>query len=350
MAADLDDIASQVSWRTSKRPIAEIEERFEAIGHEETRLLSGLDRGDHFLAWRTANGLLKWWEIARENSGESETLAQDLVNHAISYLERHRTVTFSCIRRAIAARGQANAQPLRRSGEGKRITILCPATETTLPSVAVVAERLGAKVEVVRIQVKERAHPSWLGSSAWYPTQGNVDLSPSSLQLASPPPALDWSNYLSFSPQWNGDVLLAGMPPIPAEIVALSRHRFLNIHNGLVPVIRGLDSPAWSLLAGVPLQSSLHAIDAEIDKGSLLLTVTVGLDAGGLPSKRTYAEARADLLSRYWAGEVQDIKPLSAGESKLSRWNFHAMHQRLRVLLGEFIEESMAFKDETYAV
>jgi methionyl-tRNA formyltransferase len=45
----------------------------------------------------------------------------------------------------------------------------------------------------------------------------------------------------------------------------------INAHLALLPEIRGMSSPEWSLLRGVPLGVTIHFIDAGIDTGPILL-------------------------------------------------------------------------------
>jgi len=44
----------------------------------------------------------------------------------------------------------------------------------------------------------------------------------------------------------------------------------LNVHLGLLPQIRGMSSPEWSLLSGVPVGITFHYMDAGIDTGPIL--------------------------------------------------------------------------------
>ena len=44
----------------------------------------------------------------------------------------------------------------------------------------------------------------------------------------------------------------------------------LNVHPGLIPLVRGLDSFKWSIYLDHPLGVSLHVIDEKVDKGVLL--------------------------------------------------------------------------------
>lgn len=44
----------------------------------------------------------------------------------------------------------------------------------------------------------------------------------------------------------------------------------LNVHPGVIPLVRGLDAFKWAIYNGHPLGNSLHTIDKEVDKGNLL--------------------------------------------------------------------------------
>jgi folate-dependent phosphoribosylglycinamide formyltransferase PurN len=44
----------------------------------------------------------------------------------------------------------------------------------------------------------------------------------------------------------------------------------LNVHPGIIPLVRGLDAYKWAIYNGHPLGISLHIISKEVDKGNLL--------------------------------------------------------------------------------
>ncbi|WP_299868283.1 formyltransferase family protein [uncultured Hoeflea sp.] len=46
--------------------------------------------------------------------------------------------------------------------------------------------------------------------------------------------------------------------------------RILNVHAGLIPSVRGLDSFKWAILNGMPLGNTLHKIDDRADAGEIL--------------------------------------------------------------------------------
>jgi len=46
--------------------------------------------------------------------------------------------------------------------------------------------------------------------------------------------------------------------------------KILNVHAGLIPAVRGLDSFKWAILKRLPLGNTLHRIDAQVDAGEVL--------------------------------------------------------------------------------
>lgn len=44
-----------------------------------------------------------------------------------------------------------------------------------------------------------------------------------------------------------------------------------NLHPGIIPLSRGLDSFKWAILGGDPIGNTLHLIDHEVDMGKIIL-------------------------------------------------------------------------------
>ena len=55
------------------------------------------------------------------------------------------------------------------------------------------------------------------------------------------------------------DISFAGGKPI------------FNLHPGIIPLSRGLDSFKWAILSGDPVGNTLHLIDQEVDMGKIVL-------------------------------------------------------------------------------
>lgn len=72
--------------------------------------------------------------------------------------------------------------------------------------------------------------------------------------------------------QWAPDVaVFTGGNILRHELLQVPRLGVLNAHLALLPEIRGMSSPEWSLLCGVPLGITIHFIDSGIDTGPILL-------------------------------------------------------------------------------
>lgn len=71
---------------------------------------------------------------------------------------------------------------------------------------------------------------------------------------------------------WSPDVaVFTGGNILREEVLAVPRLGVVNAHLALLPQIRGMSSPEWSLLRGVPLGVTIHFMDAGIDTGPVLL-------------------------------------------------------------------------------
>jgi len=72
--------------------------------------------------------------------------------------------------------------------------------------------------------------------------------------------------------QWSPDLaIFTGGNILRDEALKVPRLGILNAHLALLPEIRGMSSPEWSLLCGVPLGITIHFMDSGVDTGSILL-------------------------------------------------------------------------------
>jgi methionyl-tRNA formyltransferase len=79
----------------------------------------------------------------------------------------------------------------------------------------------------------------------------------------------------------------------------------LNVHLGLLPEVRGMSSPEWSLLIHVPVGVTIHYIDAGIDTGPILQRCEFP-DA-------SRCESLSDLRNRLIAFGVEQVAEVVAG-------------------------------------
>jgi folate-dependent phosphoribosylglycinamide formyltransferase PurN len=72
--------------------------------------------------------------------------------------------------------------------------------------------------------------------------------------------------------QWSPDLaIFTGGNILRDEVLKVPRLGILNAHLALLPEIRGMSSPEWSLLCGVPLGITIHFMDSGVDTGPILL-------------------------------------------------------------------------------
>ncbi len=70
---------------------------------------------------------------------------------------------------------------------------------------------------------------------------------------------------------WSPDLIVfTGGNILRREILGVPSLGVLNVHLGMLPEIRGMSSPEWSLLNGVPVGITLHFMDSGIDTGPIL--------------------------------------------------------------------------------
>lgn len=95
---------------------------------------------------------------------------------------------------------------------------------------------------------------------------------------------------------------------IPARLLSLPRHGFLNVHPSLLPHFRGPEPLFWQLRAGVnPVGVTVHWMDARLDTGDIAGQGTVALPNGisGGEADALCARAGGDLLAEV-LGQLAD--------------------------------------------
>ncbi len=86
---------------------------------------------------------------------------------------------------------------------------------------------------------------------------------------------------------------------IPAPLLALPRHGFLNLHPSLLPAYRGPNPVFWQLRQGeTETGVTIHFMDEGLDTGEIVRQARVAFPAGasGAQLDRLLAEARVGLL------------------------------------------------------
>jgi folate-dependent phosphoribosylglycinamide formyltransferase PurN len=71
--------------------------------------------------------------------------------------------------------------------------------------------------------------------------------------------------------EWSPDLIVfAGGNILRKQLLAVPRLGVLNVHLGLLPEVRGMSTPEWSLLNHVPVGITIHYVDVGIDTGPVL--------------------------------------------------------------------------------
>jgi folate-dependent phosphoribosylglycinamide formyltransferase PurN len=136
--------------------------------------------------------------------------------------------------------------------------------------------------------------------------------------------------------QWSPDLaIFTGGDILRDEVLKVPRLGILNSHLALLPEIRGMSSPEWSLLCEVPLGITIHFMDSGVDTGPILLRREfAGADG---------CESLADLRNKMIADGIELIAEAVAGldrgtisaAAQVDREKdrqFFVMHERLKAL------------------
>lgn len=101
--------------------------------------------------------------------------------------------------------------------------------------------------------------------------------------------------------------LQGGIGILSAEMLAVPRFGFLNVHPGRLPGYRGRMCPERAILNGEPVFASAHLIDAGIDTGPIVLEREIPVDFGS-----SYEDFRAGLYAHCAAALAEAIQRLAA--------------------------------------
>jgi folate-dependent phosphoribosylglycinamide formyltransferase PurN len=140
--------------------------------------------------------------------------------------------------------------------------------------------------------------------------------------------------------QWSADLaIFTGGNILREETLKIFRLGVLNSHLALLPEIRGMSSPEWSLLAAVPLGITIHFMDRGIDTGPILLRreFTVPPECNSLIDlrNRMIAEGIELIVQSVSALDRGAISPVPQDSQQASRETdnqFFVMHERLKIV------------------
>ncbi len=136
--------------------------------------------------------------------------------------------------------------------------------------------------------------------------------------------------------QWSPDLaIFTGGNILRDQVLKIPRLGILNSHLALLPEIRGMSSPEWSLLCGVPLGITIHFMDSGIDTGPILLRREFA-DAGDCDSltdlrNRMIAEGIELIIEAVAGLDRGKVSAVPQGERETDR-QFFVMHERLKTV------------------
>ena len=119
------------------------------------------------------------------------------------------------------------------------------------------------------------------------------------------------------------------------EVLKIPRLGILNSHLALLPEIRGMSSPEWSLLCGVPLGITIHFMDSGVDTGPILLRreFAGAGDSESLTDLRNRMIAEGiELLAEAVAGLDRGTLSADPQAERETDTQFFVMHERLRAV------------------
>lgn len=136
--------------------------------------------------------------------------------------------------------------------------------------------------------------------------------------------------------QWVPDVaIFTGGNILRNEVLKVPRLGVLNSHLALLPEIRGMSSPEWSLLCRVPLGITIHFMDSGVDTGPILLrrefAVGSQCDSTADLRNRMIAEGIDLIAEALTALDRNEITAVRQADREKDNQYF-VMHERLKTL------------------
>jgi folate-dependent phosphoribosylglycinamide formyltransferase PurN len=106
--------------------------------------------------------------------------------------------------------------------------------------------------------------------------------------------------------EWSPDLIIfTGGDILRKQLLEVPHLGVLNVHLGLLPEIRGMSSPEWSLLNRIPVGITLHYVDTGIDTGPILQRYEF--------AEAARCESLSDLRNRLIAFGVEKVAEVVAG-------------------------------------
>ena len=149
--------------------------------------------------------------------------------------------------------------------------------------------------------------------------------------------------------QWSPDLaIFTGGNILRDEVLKVPRLGVLNSHLALLPEIRGMSSPEWSLVCGVPLGITIHFMDSGVDTGPILLRreFTAARECDSLADLRNRMIAEGiDLIAEAVAAlDWNEITAVPQADREKDNQYF-VMHEQLKALATRRLKKSCSKHD-----
>lgn len=140
-----------------------------------------------------------------------------------------------------------------------------------------------------------------------------------------------WEMLEAFGP---GVVILGGTRIIRSAILTIPRWGTVNAHPGLLPWLRGSSSVGWALYKDMPVGSTVHFVEADIDTGPIILRRRLPVHR-----RETYERIVRRVLTLSGELMAETLALLEAGEVQGTRQDT-TVGETLRVIPPELLEEA----------
>jgi folate-dependent phosphoribosylglycinamide formyltransferase PurN len=143
--------------------------------------------------------------------------------------------------------------------------------------------------------------------------------------------------------QWAPDLaIFTGGNILRDEVLKVPRLGILNSHLALLPEIRGMSSPEWSLLCGVPIGITIHFMDSGVDTGPILLrrefACAEGCDSLADLRNKMIAEG-IELIAEAVAGLDRGMISAAPQADREKDRQFFVMHEQLKAMATRRLKE-----------
>lgn len=148
--------------------------------------------------------------------------------------------------------------------------------------------------------------------------------------------SLETINYLKNNPV---DLyIVAGARVLSKEIIESARNRILNLHPGMLPQIRGLDTLLWSIYYDESIGISAHFISDRVDLGKLIYKEKLKLN-----SDDTVIDVSLRLLEKQTDVMIKSIEILNKTKKDKFK-NINLLSVKYNTKMTDLLEEKMIKK------